>query len=112
LAIWQQIELVKEPTIPTAINPDQTNVAPSKLNDLVESEMEISAAIPTSPTLFRVDSHASFGHVQRESRVLTVGSSEKKVVHDFPCRNTRGNNSAKPARLRGALFGLSLRPLA
>jgi hypothetical protein len=68
--------------------------------------MEISAAIPTSPSLFRVDSHASFGHVQRERRVLAVGSSERKVVHDFPCRNTRGqNNSAKPARLRRTVFG-------
>jgi hypothetical protein len=94
----QQIEPVKKPTIRAAINADQTDVAPRKLNDLVESEMEISAAIPISPSLFRVDSHASFRHAQRESRVLACGSSERNVVHDFPYQSASGKTTV-PSQL-------------
>jgi len=38
----QQIELAKQLTIRTAINSDQTNIGPRKLNDLVKSEMAVA----------------------------------------------------------------------
>ena len=46
-----------------------------KLDDFIKRNIEISTTIPTSPSLFCVDSHASFGHVQREGCIVTGGGA-------------------------------------
>src|ERR1700722_9146607 len=80
----QQIKLVEEPMIRAPLHPDQADIGAGQLNDLVECEVEIGLTQPTSISLFRIDPHARFRHVQGELRVAAGRRAQGNVVHGFP----------------------------
>ena len=79
----QYVKLVEKPKSRITINSHYADVASGELNDFIKCNIEIRAAVPTSPSLFGIDSHAGFSHAQRKRGVVTGGVPKGDVVHEL-----------------------------